>query len=58
MMALKYLSEISRVLEIQLINGEINLILTWFVSCYIVASTIVNQVPTFAKTDQNFMFQL
>ena len=35
----------------QLIIGEINLILTWFANCFIVTGTTANQVPTFAITD-------
>ena len=34
-----------------LINGEINLILTWCTICFIVTKTANNQVPTFAITD-------
>ena len=34
-----------------LINCEIKHMLTWFVNCYLVASTAENQVPTFTITD-------
>ena len=30
-----------------LINCEINLILTWSANCFLVAGTVVDQVPTF-----------
>ena len=34
-----------------LINYKINLTLTWSENCFIVAGTVVNQVPTFAMND-------
>ena len=34
-----------------LINCEISLILTWSKDCFLVADTIVNQMPTFTITD-------
>ena len=34
-----------------LINCEINFILTWLANCFIIASAIDGQVPTFAITN-------
>ena len=51
MLPLKYLSNFSRTLELSLINCEINLILTWSKNCFLVASTVTNQVPTFRITE-------
>ena len=34
-----------------LINCEINLILTWSTTCFVIDTAIANQVPTFAITD-------
>ena len=48
---LKYLSNFWRNFEMPLINYQINLILTLFENCFIVAGTAVNQVPTFTLTD-------
>ena len=47
----KYLSNFWRTLEIPLINCEINLILTWKANCFVVANTVANQLPTFAKAN-------
>ena len=47
---LKYLSNFRRTLEMPPINCRINLILIWSAKYFIVASTVVNQVPTFAIT--------
>ena len=40
-----------KTLEMPLINCEISLILTWSKDCFLVADTIVNQMPTFTITD-------
>ena len=34
-----------------LTNGEINLILTWPASCFIIYAPIADQIPTFTITD-------
>ena len=46
MLPLKHLSNFWRTLEIPLINGEVNLVCKLF----LVASTAVNQVPSFTIT--------
>ena len=51
---LKYLSNFWRTLEIQLINCEINLILTWSDRCFIIENPIASQEPTFTITDTKF----
>ena len=51
MVALKYLSNFWRTLEMPLINCEINLILTWSENCVIVSTNVGNQNATFAITD-------
>ena len=51
MVPLKYLSNFWRTLEMLLINGEINLILTWSTNCVIVFTNVVNQNATFQITD-------
>ena len=51
MVALKYVSNFWRTLETPLINGEINLILTWSEKCVIASNTVANQAKTFAITD-------
>ena len=51
MVPLSYLSVFWRSLELSLINGEINLILTWPANCVIVSSNVANQNTTFAITD-------
>ena len=48
MVPLKYVSTFWRTLEMPLIICDINLILTWYASCCIVAGTMANQVLTFA----------
>ena len=50
MVPLKYLSNFWRTLEIQLINCEICLILTWSKSRFLIAGT-TDQGPTFTITD-------
>ena len=44
MIALKYLSNFWRTLEISLMNYEINFILTWSANCFIIDAPIKNQV--------------
>ena len=51
MVPLKYLSNFWRTLEMQLINCEVNLILTWSSTCVLSATTIPNQNATFTITD-------
>ena len=51
MIALKYLSNFWRTLEISLMNYEINFILTWSANCFIIDAPIKNQVPTFTITN-------
>ena len=51
MVALKYLSNFWRTLEMPLINCEVNLILTWSSTCVLVATSIPNQNAKFAITD-------
>ena len=51
MVPLKYLSNFWRTLEMDLINCEVNLILTWSSTCVLVATNITNQNATFAITD-------
>ena len=48
-MALKFLSNFGRTLEMPLINCEINLILTWSANC-VISNAAVNQATTFAIT--------
>ena len=48
---LKYLSNFWGTLEMLSINWEINLILTWSATCFIIDAPISNQVPTFTTTD-------
>ena len=48
---LKYLSNFWKTLQKPLINGEINLILTWSVNCVIVSTSVSNQNATFEITD-------
>ena len=50
MVALKYLINFWRTLEIPLINCEINPILTWSANC-VISHAVPNQATTFAKTD-------
>ena len=49
---LRYLSNFWRTLEMPLINGEVELILTWSTDCFII-STVANQNPTFTITETN-----
>ena len=51
MVPLKHLSNFWRTLEMPLINGEVNLILTWSSTCVITNSTYAG---TFAITDTRF----
>ena len=51
MVPLKYLSNFWRTLEMPLINCEVNLLLTWSVSCVIASADAANQNATFAITD-------
>ena len=48
-MALKFLSNFGRTLEMPLINCEINLIFTWSANC-VISNAAVNQATTFAIT--------
>ena len=52
MVALLYLSNFWRTLEMPLINCEVNLILTWSSTCVLVATGNANQAVTFAITDK------
>ena len=47
----KYLSNFWRTLEMPLINGEDNLILTWSTNCVIIYTNAANQNPTFEITE-------
>ena len=51
MVPLKYLSNFWRTLEMPLTNCEINLILTWSLTCVLVSTVNQNQAATFAITD-------
>ena len=51
MVPLKYLSNFWRTLEMPLINCEVNLILTWSLTCVLIATNPPNQNATFAITD-------
>ena len=51
MVPLKYLSNFWRTLEMPLINCEVNLILTWSLTCVLIATSIPNRNATFAITD-------
>ena len=48
--SLKHLSNFWRFLEINLLNCEVKLILTWFANCVIVYTNVANQNPTFVIT--------
>ena len=50
MVALKYLINFWRTLEMPLIHCEINLILTWYANC-VISNGAANQNTTFAITD-------
>ena len=54
MVLLKYLSNFWKTLEMALINCEINFVLTWYASCFIIDVTIVNQIPKFTITCTKF----
>ena len=51
MVPLKYLSNFWRTLEMPLINGEIELILTWSRNFVIICTNVANQIPTFTITE-------
>ena len=51
MVPLKYLSNFWRTLEMSLVNCELNLILTWSVTCVIISTNDANQNATFAIND-------
>ena len=51
MVALKYLSDFWRTLEMLLINCEINIDLNWSKTCVIVATNAADQVVTFSIID-------
>ena len=51
MIPLKCLSNFWRTLEIPFNNCEVNLILTWSASCFIVSTEVANQNGTFAITE-------
>ena len=51
MVPLKYLSNFWRTLEMPLINCEVNLILTWSLTCVLISTGVPNQAATFAITD-------
>ena len=53
MVPLKYLSNFWRFLEMPLINCEVNRILTWSSTCFLIATNILNQNTTFAITNTN-----
>ena len=51
MVPLKYLSNFWRTLEMPLINCEVNLILTWSLTCVIASVIVANQAATFTITE-------
>ena len=51
MVPLKYLSNFWRTLEMPLTNCEVNLILAWSSTCFLIATDVQNQNATFAITD-------
>ena len=51
MVPVEYLSNFWRTLEMPLINGEINLTLTWSTKCVIISTDVANQNATFEITD-------
>ena len=53
MVPLKYLSNFWRILGMPLINCEIEFILTWSASCFIIYTDVINQIPTFTITETN-----
>ena len=56
--ALKYLSNCCRTLEMLLINCEINLISTWSVNHFLVAGNVAYQVPTFTIANRKLYVSL
>ena len=54
MVLLKYLSNFWRTLEMPPVDCEINLIQTWFPTCFISSGTVANQVSTVAITNLYF----
>ena len=50
MIPLKYLSNVSRIFEMSLINCEVKLILTWSTNCIIIYTDVADQIPTFTIT--------
>ena len=52
MVPLKYLSNFWKTLKMLLINGKINLILTWSANCFVIDAPVENQVPKFTITDR------
>ena len=53
---LKHLSNFWRTLEMPLINCEVNLILTWSLTCVLISTNFPNQSATFAITDTKLLF--
>ena len=53
MVPLKYLRKFWRTLEMNLINSEVELILTWSAGCVIIYNDIENQVSIFTITETN-----
>ena len=53
MIALKYLSNIWRTLEMPLINCEVEVILNWSANCVLIYTDDENWVPTFTITETN-----
>ena len=49
--SLKYLSNFSRTLEMQLISCEINHIQKWSARCFLIDDSMASQEPTFTITD-------
>ena len=52
MVPLKYLSNFWKTLKMLLINGKINLILTWSANCFVIDAPVENQVLKFTITDR------
>ena len=53
MIALKYLSNFWRTLEMPLINCEVELVLNWSANCIIISTNVANQNPTFTITHKS-----
>ena len=51
MIPLKYLSKFWRTLEMPLINGEVELILTWSENCIVISTNAANQNSTLTITE-------